>query len=641
STVSYNASVSYTLSTGDGQKTLYTWYKDAAGNVSSVSQASITLDTTSPVITISSPTDSDTYSTSSSTLSLSGTASDAASGLSAITYTLNSGASLTTSAATSWSIANLSLQTGTNTITVTATDNAGNSSTDTLTVTYTPAQTGTIAFSSATYSRSEGYTSATITVTRSAGSDGAASIQYSTTDGSATSGQDYTSTSGSLNWADGVSANRTFTIPITADTIDEPNETVNLTLTNATGASLGTLASAVLTINDNDNPPTVAFTSTSQSKAENQGTATITLQLSSESAQEITLPFTLSGTAQADGTDYSIIPSPLTIPAGQTSVDISVTLTNDSTYESQDETVIITLGTPTNATRGSPSSHTLTISDDDPIPDTTAPTVSISIPTSDATYSTTSGTLSLSGTASDDTTLSSVTWSSDKGGSGTATLTDSAWSVSGISLSSGDNLITVTASDSSTNTSSDSLTVTYTPITAPTVTTLAASSITQDSVALNGSANPNSDSATVWFEYGTASGSYPNTTPTQALSGSTSQSVSASLSSLSSNTTYYYRLASQNSAGTSYGLEMSFTTSAAGDTTAPTVIITTPKLDSNKKYSLTYAPFINIHRASSDTIDISGKASDDVKITSMSWYDDQGNTGPIITSDNYLYWLAK
>ncbi|MEK6564655.1 MAG: hypothetical protein AABZ65_06480, partial [Candidatus Omnitrophota bacterium] len=294
-----------------------------------------------------------------------------------------------------------------------------------------------------------------------------------------------------------------------------------------------------------------------------------------------------------------------------------------------------------NTTRGSPSSHTLTIADDDPIPDTTAPTVSISSPTSETTYSTTSSTLSLSGSASDDTTLYSVTWSSDKGGSGTATLTEKTWTISNISLTQGDNLITVTASDSSANSSSDSLTVTYTPITAPTVTTLAASSITQDSVALNGSVNPNSGSTTVWFGYGTASGSYPNTTPTQALSGSTSQEVSASLSSLSSNTTYYYRLASQNSAGTSYGTEISFTTSAAGDTTAPTVTITTPKPDSNKKYSLTYAPFINIHRVNNDTIDISGKASDNVNITSMSWYDDQGNIGPIITSDNYLHWLAK
>ena len=425
-------------------------------------------DTTPPTISITSPTAEDTYATTSSTLSLSGSASDetAGSGLKEVTWSSSQGGSGTASLSdSSWSVSGITLQEGSNTITVTATDNSNNSSTDTLTVTYTPAQTGTIAFSQAAYSRSEGYTSATITVTRTGGSDGAASIQYSTSDGTATAGSDYTSSSSTLNWADGVLANKTLTVPIISDTIDEENETVNLTLTNATGATLGIISSTVLTINDNDNPPTVALTSTSQSKAENQGTATITLQLSSASGLEITVPFTLSGTAQTDGSDYSITPSPLTIPIGSTSTDITVTLTNDTTYETPDETLIITLGTPTNATRGSPSSHTLTITDDDAIPDTTPPTVSILSPTSSATYSTSSSALSLSGSATDNISLSSVTWTNDQGGSGTATLTGNTWTISNITLTQGDNLITVTATDSNTNTSTDTLTVTYTPIT--------------------------------------------------------------------------------------------------------------------------------------------------------------------------------
>ncbi len=47
STTSYSASVPYTLSSGDGSKTVYVWYKDAAGNISSVSSDSITLTTSS------------------------------------------------------------------------------------------------------------------------------------------------------------------------------------------------------------------------------------------------------------------------------------------------------------------------------------------------------------------------------------------------------------------------------------------------------------------------------------------------------------------------------------------------------------------------------------------------------------------
>ena len=47
-TTSYSSNVSYTLSSGDGTKTVYAWYKDAAGNVSATASASILLDQTAP-----------------------------------------------------------------------------------------------------------------------------------------------------------------------------------------------------------------------------------------------------------------------------------------------------------------------------------------------------------------------------------------------------------------------------------------------------------------------------------------------------------------------------------------------------------------------------------------------------------------
>lgn len=94
--------------------------------------------------------------------------------------------------------------------------------------------------------------------------------------------------------------------------------------------------------------------------------------------------------------------------------------------------------------------------------DTTAPEAAITSPTSDATYETTSSPLSLGGTASDVVGVTSVTWSNDKGGSGTASGTTE-WSITGISLQSGDNVITITARDAANNEGTDSITVTYTP----------------------------------------------------------------------------------------------------------------------------------------------------------------------------------
>ncbi|MBN2020809.1 MAG: hypothetical protein JW749_11370 [Sedimentisphaerales bacterium] len=124
------------------------------------------------------------------------------------------------------------------------------------------------------------------------------------------------------------------------------------------------------------------------------------------------------------------------------------------------------------AERGSapPAENRFTITVNPP-PDTTPPTVAITSPTSNPTYSTSSSPLSIGGTASDNVGVTQVTWSNNRGGSGTCSGTTS-WSAIGITLYSGQNVITVTAWDAANNTATDTLTVTYTPpdTTPPTVT---------------------------------------------------------------------------------------------------------------------------------------------------------------------------
>jgi M6 family metalloprotease-like protein len=137
STTSYSTSVSYTLSSGDGIKTVYVWYKDAAGNISNAVSDSITLDATSPTVIITSPTSDSTYSTTNSTIDLSGTASDSTSGVNSVTWSNDRGGSGTAGGTTTWSISGISLLVGYNTIAVTVSDNAGNTAIDTIKVTYT------------------------------------------------------------------------------------------------------------------------------------------------------------------------------------------------------------------------------------------------------------------------------------------------------------------------------------------------------------------------------------------------------------------------------------------------------------------------------------------------------------------------
>jgi len=110
---------------------------------------------------------------------------------------------------------------------------------------------GTLQFALASLSVDEGAGSATVTVTRTYGNDGAVSVAYASADGTARAGSDYTAVSGTLTWDNGDSTVRTFSVPILEDSLIEGDETVILTLDSPTGgAALGSPATATLTISD-------------------------------------------------------------------------------------------------------------------------------------------------------------------------------------------------------------------------------------------------------------------------------------------------------------------------------------------------------------------------------------------------------
>ncbi len=109
-----------------------------------------------------------------------------------------------------------------------------------------------LSFSAPTYAVNENGVFANITVVRTGVSNSTVSVNYSTANGTATAGQDYVATSGTLVFATN-EVSKTFSVEITDDTPVEMDETVILTLLNATGqASVVTPSSADLTIIDND-----------------------------------------------------------------------------------------------------------------------------------------------------------------------------------------------------------------------------------------------------------------------------------------------------------------------------------------------------------------------------------------------------
>src|SRR5262249_32299512 len=132
-----------------------------------------------------------------------------------------------------------------------------------LTATDATGQAGMLRFSAPTFTVVENQPVAIITVSRTNGSSGSVSVNYATSNGTATAGSDYTATSGTLTSPDGETS-KTFSVPLINDPAGETRETVILTLSNPPGgAALSSPATATLSI-DSDDTTTQPITQTFQ-----------------------------------------------------------------------------------------------------------------------------------------------------------------------------------------------------------------------------------------------------------------------------------------------------------------------------------------------------------------------------------------
>ena len=231
---------------------------------------------------------------------------------------------------------------------------------------------GTIQFSVATYSASEGAGTVSVTLTRTDGTDGEVSVTAATSDGTATQESDYTSTSNSVIWANGVGGPKTFGITLLEDSIIEGSETVNLAISSPTGgATLGTQTSAVLTISDNE-AGTLQFSSATYSVAENASTSAATISITrsegSDGAVSVTAATATGGTATA-GADYTSTSTTLSWGDGVSGAKtFTIPINNDADFEGN-ETVNLALSSVTGgATLGVQSTAVLTITDDEESP---------------------------------------------------------------------------------------------------------------------------------------------------------------------------------------------------------------------------------------------------------------------------------
>ena len=188
------------------------------------------------------------------------------------------------------------------------------------------------------------------------------SVQYATSDGTATVGTDYRGTNGIAVFPPGIT-NLTVQLAVLGDAIAEGNETFSVRLSNPLQATLGR-AVGVVTILDDDPAPTITVEDASiQEGPAGPRNVAVTLRLSNASALPVSVNVATGGGTATPLVDYLGRSGPLTFSPGQTETNLTVTILGDTVPE-DDETFLLTLTKPVNGTLGR-ATAVVTILDDD------------------------------------------------------------------------------------------------------------------------------------------------------------------------------------------------------------------------------------------------------------------------------------
>ncbi|MDQ4120907.1 MAG: dockerin type I domain-containing protein [Acidobacteriota bacterium] len=209
---------------------------------------------------------------------------------------------------------------------------------------------GGFSLDSATYTVNENGSSVTVTVTRTGGTLGGVTVDYSITNGTAKAGQDFVAHSSTLTFAAG-QMTKIFAVPILEDNLDEAAETVNIALSNpSVGAKLLSPSAATLTINDNDAPPTLSIADVSLAEGnENKTDFNFVVTKTGPTEQTVTVNYQTVSISATSGVDFTNTTGTLTIAPNETSKAITVPVFGEFTVE-VDETFKVILSAPVNAT---------------------------------------------------------------------------------------------------------------------------------------------------------------------------------------------------------------------------------------------------------------------------------------------------
>ena len=206
--------------------------------------------------------------------------------------------------------------------------------------------TGVVNFVANDITVNENQTSANIEVSRTGSNTGEISVAYSLTAGSAEIGSDVTDNSGVLTWADGDSDNKTITLNLIDDDIDENDENFTITLNSQNNSRIGSKSQLIVTIADDDTNTAPTVTLGENFQANTTETINVTANASDAENDELTYNWsqTFGETVTLNASDTATINFVTPTTAG--TVRLSVTVTDSKGLSNTDSIDINVIAPP-------------------------------------------------------------------------------------------------------------------------------------------------------------------------------------------------------------------------------------------------------------------------------------------------------
>lgn len=180
-------------------------------------------------------------------------------------------------------------------------------------------------------------------------------VSYTTGNGTAAAGDDYTATSGTLTFSPGGATSQIVSVTLRNDAVSEPTESFSLSLSNASSNALISDAVGTASISNDDAVISINDVSVTEGNVSRKGvitytTATLTVSLAHPVNRSVAISYATGavGDSATAAVDYQSISSgSLSIPAGQTSGAIAIIVIGDNLKELNETFSVVISSTDT------------------------------------------------------------------------------------------------------------------------------------------------------------------------------------------------------------------------------------------------------------------------------------------------------